>query len=171
MSPSFRVYTSPDRIGIELGGSLKNVIALAAGILDGMGMGDNTRAALMTRGIAEIARLGVELGGRIETFSGLSGIGDLIVTCTSKHSRNHNCGFLLGQGKTLDEAKREINQVVEGVNTARAAMDLANKYHVTMPIVEQINAILFEDKSASQAMHDLLERDKVVEYKSLRWGD
>ncbi|HAK57437.1 MAG TPA: NAD(P)H-dependent glycerol-3-phosphate dehydrogenase [Lachnospiraceae bacterium] len=169
MCPNFRVYTSPDMIGIELGGSLKNVIALAAGILDGMNMGDNTKAALMTRGIAEISRLGIELGGQIETFSGLSGIGDLIVTCTSKHSRNHNCGYLLGQGKTLEEAKQEINQVVEGVNTAKAAMNLANKNHVTMPIVEQINAILFENKSAKQAMYDLLERDKVVEYKSLKW--
>ncbi len=169
MAPNFRVYTSPDMIGIELGGSLKNVIALAAGILDGMEMGDNTKAALMTRGIAEIARLGVELGAQIETFTGLSGIGDLIVTCTSIHSRNHNCGYLLGKGKTLEEAKKEINQVVEGVNTAQAAMDLANKYHVTMPIVEQINAILFDNKPPRQAMADLLERDKVVEYKSLKW--
>ncbi|MBQ7200795.1 MAG: NAD(P)-dependent glycerol-3-phosphate dehydrogenase [Eubacterium sp.] len=171
MCPNFRVYTSPDMIGIELGGSLKNVIALAAGILDGMNMGDNTKAALMTRGIAEISRLGIELGGQMETFSGLSGIGDLIVTCTSKHSRNHNCGYLLGQGKTLEEAKKEINQVVEGVNTAQAAMSLANKYHVTMPIVEQINAILFENKTAKQAMYDLLERDKVVEYKNLKWDN
>ena len=171
MCPNFRVYTSPDMIGIELGGSLKNVIALAAGILDGMDMGDNTKAALMTRGIAEISRLGIELGGQMETFSGLSGIGDLIVTCTSKHSRNHNCGYLLGQGKTLEEAKKEINQVVEGVNTAQAAMSLANKYHVTMPIVEQINAILFENKTAKQAMYDLLERDKVVEYKNLKWDN
>ena len=169
MSQNFRVYTSPDIVGIELGGSLKNVIALAAGVLDGMGLGDNTKAALMTRGIAEISRLGIECGGKMETFSGLSGIGDLIVTCTSKHSRNHNCGYLLGQGKTLDEAKSEIGQVIEGVNTAKAAMDLANKYHVTMPIVEQINAILFEDKSTREAMYDLLERDKVVEYKSLKW--
>ncbi|MBQ4464115.1 MAG: NAD(P)-dependent glycerol-3-phosphate dehydrogenase [Eubacterium sp.] len=171
MCPNFRVYTSPDMIGIELGGSLKNVIALAAGILDGMNMGDNTKAALMTRGIAEISRLGIELGGQMETFSGLSGIGDLIVTCTSKRSRNHNCGYLLGQGKTLEEAKKEINQVVEGVNTAQAAMSLANKYHVTMPIVEQINAILFENKTAKQAMYDLLERDKVVEYKNLKWDN
>lgn len=169
MSDSFRVYTSPDMVGIELGGALKNVIALAAGILDGMGLGDNTKAALMTRGIAEISRLGIELGGKMETFCGLSGIGDLIVTCTSTHSRNHNCGFLLGQGKTLSEAKEEIKQVVEGVNCAKAAMALANKKHVTMPIVEQINAVLFEDKSTKQAMRDLLERDKVSEYKSLSW--
>ena len=169
MADSFRVYTSPDMVGIELGGALKNVIALAAGILDGMGMGDNTKAALMTRGIAEISRLGLELGGKMETFCGLSGIGDLIVTCTSTHSRNHNCGYLLGKGKTLSEAKEEIRQVVEGVNCAKAAMALARKYQVTMPIVEQINAVLFEDKSTGQAMKDLLERDKVREYKSLTW--
>lgn len=169
MSDNFRVYTSPDMISIELGGALKNVIALAAGILDGMGMGDNTKAALMTRGIAEISRLGIELGGKMETFCGLSGIGDLIVTCTSTHSRNHNCGYLLGQGKSLAEAKEEIKQVVEGVNCAKAAMALANKYHVTMPIVEQINAVLFENKSTALAMKDLLERDKVTEYKSLTW--
>lgn len=169
MSGSFRVYTSPDMVGIELGGALKNVIALAAGILEGMGLGDNTKAALMTRGIVEIARLGVELGGKMETFCGLSGIGDLIVTCTSTHSRNHNCGYLLGQGKTLAEAKEEIKQVIEGVNCAKAAMKLANKHHVTMPIVEQINAILFSDKSAEQAMKDLLVRDKSSEYKSLTW--
>ena len=165
----FRVYTSPDMIGIELGGALKNVIALAAGILDGMGLGDNTKAALMTRGIAEISRLGVELGGKMETFCGLSGIGDLIVTCISTHSRNHNCGYMLGQGKTLEEAKKEIKQVIEGVNCAKAAMALANKNHVTMPIVEQINAILFSDKTAEQAVADLLMRDKASEYKSLTW--
>ncbi len=169
MSDCFRVYTSPDIVGIELGGSLKNVIALAAGILDGLGLGDNTKAALMTRGIAEIARLGMELGGKMETFCGLSGIGDLIVTCTSTHSRNHNCGYLLGQGKTLEEAKAEIKQVIEGVNCAKAAMVLANKKHVTMPIVEQINAVLFANKSAKQAVIDLLSRDKVSEYKSLKW--
>ncbi len=169
MGGNFRVYTSPDMVGIELGGALKNVIALAAGILDGMEMGDNTKAALMTRGIAEISRLGLALGGKIETFSGLSGIGDLIVTCTSTHSRNHNCGYLLGKGKTLAEAKDEIRQVVEGVNCARAAMSLADKYNVTMPIVEQINEVLFEDKPAAAAMKDLLERDKVSEYKTLTW--
>ncbi len=169
MGDFFRVYTSPDIVGIELGGALKNVIALAAGILDGMGLGDNTKAALMTRGVTEIARLGIELGGHMETFCGLSGIGDLIVTCTSTHSRNHNCGYLLGQGKTLEEAKAEIKQVIEGVNCAQAAMSLANKYHVTMPIVEQVNAILFENKSARHAMKDLLERDKVSEYKTLKW--
>ena len=169
MGGNFRVYTNPDIVGIELGGALKNVIALAAGILDGMGLGDNTKAALMTRGIAEISRLGIKLGGQMETFCGLSGIGDLIVTCTSTHSRNHNCGYLLGQGRTLTQAKEEIKQVVEGVNCARAAMSLAKKYDVTMPIVEQVNAILFEDKPADLAIKDLLERDKVKEYDTLKW--
>lgn len=169
MGKNFRVYVSPDIVGIELGGSLKNVIALAAGILDGMGLGDNTKAALMTRGIAEISRLGMELGGKMETFFGLSGIGDLIVTCTSTHSRNHNCGYLLGKGKTLEEAKQEIKQVVEGVNCAKAAMALANKYHVSMPIVEQINAVLFENKSAETALSDLILRERVIEYQSLSW--
>ena len=169
MSECFRVYISPDMIGIELGGSLKNVIALAAGMLDGMELGDNTKAALMTRGILEISRLGVELGGKMETFFGLSGIGDLIVTCTSKHSRNHNCGYLLGKGKTLEEAKAEIKQVVEGVNCAQAAMALANRYHVSMPIVEQINAVLFEGKTTKQALKELLMRDRVSEYRTLSW--
>lgn len=169
MGGNFRVYTNPDIVGIELGGSLKNVIALAAGILDGMGLGDNTKAALMTRGIAEISRLGIRLGGKMETFCGLSGIGDLIVTCTSTHSRNHNCGYLLGQGKTLAQAKEEIKQVVEGVNCAKAAMSLAKKHDVSMPIVEQVNAILFEDKPADLAIKDLLERDKVREYETLTW--
>lgn len=170
MGNNFRVYVSPDIVGIELGGALKNVIALAAGILDGMSLGDNTKAALMTRGIAEICRLGMELGGKMETFFGLSGIGDLIVTCTSTHSRNHNCGYLLGQGKTLEEAKQEIKQVVEGVNCAKAAMALANKYHVSMPIVEQINAVLFENKSTEQALSDLILRERVVEYRSVNWN-
>ena len=169
MGENFRVYVSPDIIGIEIGGALKNVIALAAGILEGMGMGDNTKAALMTRGIAEISRLGMELGGKMESFFGLSGIGDLIVTCTSTHSRNHNCGYLLGQGKTLEEAKQEIRQVIEGVNCARAAMALANKHHVNMPIVEQINAVLFEDKPTEQALKDLILRERVAEYQSLSW--
>lgn len=170
MGENFRVYVSPDIIGIEIGGALKNVIALAAGILEGMGMGDNTKAALMTRGIVEISRLGVELGGKMESFFGLSGIGDLIVTCTSTHSRNHNCGYLLGKGKTLDQAKQEIRQVIEGVNCAKAAMALANKYHVNMPIVEQINAVLFEDKPTEQALKDLILRERVAEYQSLSWS-
>lgn len=169
MSSCFRVYINPDIIGIELGGALKNVIALAAGVLDGIGMGDNTKAALMTRGIAEISRLGVAVGGRFETFCGLSGIGDLIVTCTSTHSRNHNAGYYLGQGLSFEETKDKIGQVIEGANSAKAALDLANKYHVTMPIVEQINEMLFQGKDAKTAINDLLTRDRRVEYHSLSW--
>ncbi|MDF2541998.1 MAG: hypothetical protein K0S47_1716 [Herbinix sp.] len=169
MNELFRVYTSPDIIGIELGGSLKNVIALAAGVVDGLGYGDNTKAALMTRGMAEISRLGITMGGKLETFAGLSGIGDLFVTCTSKHSRNRNAGFLMGQGKSMKEAMEEVNQVVEGVNSAKAALALAKKYNVEMPIVEQINLVLFEDKSAHDALADLLGRDKRKEYKTLEW--
>ena len=130
MNDNFRVYTSPDLIGIELGASLKNVIALAAGIVDGLGYGDNTKAALMTRGIAEVSRLGVKMGGKLETFLGLSGIGDLIVTCTSKHSRNRNAGYLIGQGATMKEAMDEVKQVVEGVFCSKAALGLAKKYDV-----------------------------------------
>lgn len=169
MTDVFRVYTSPDIIGIELGGSLKNVIALAAGIVDGLGCGDNTKAALMTRGMAEISRLGMKMGGKIETFAGLSGFGDLFVTCTSKHSRNWNAGFLMGQGKTMEEAMKQVNQVVEGVNSAKAALALAKKNDVEMPIVEQINLVLFDGKSAQDALTDLLMRDRRREYKTLEW--
>jgi len=169
MTDLFRVYTSPDIIGIELGGSLKNVIALAAGAVDGLGYGDNTKAALMTRGMAEISRLGMKMGGKMETFAGLSGFGDLFVTCTSKHSRNWNAGNLLGQGKTLEEVMKEVNQVVEGVNSAKAALALAKKNDVEMPIVEQINQVLFEGKTPDDALADLLMRDKRIEYRSLEW--
>ncbi len=169
MNDCFRVYTNPDMVGIELGGSLKNVIALAAGIIDGIGMGDNTKAALMTRGIAEISRLGIAAGGKFETFCGLSGIGDLIVTCTSKHSRNHNAGYYLGQGFTFEETKEKIGQVIEGANSARAALDLAVKFHITMPIAEQVSAVLFENKKVNQAVEDLLKREKRIEYQTLSW--
>lgn len=169
MTDFFRVYTSPDVIGIELGGSLKNVIALAAGVLDGMGMGDNTKAALMTRGIAEISRLGIAMGGKYETFAGLSGMGDLMVTCTSKHSRNRNAGFLIGQGKTAKEAMEEVNQVVEGVHSAKAAFLLGEKYQVELPIVEQVNKVLFEEKPAKEAVYDLLIREKTDEHSALHW--
>jgi glycerol-3-phosphate dehydrogenase (NAD(P)+) len=169
MTELFRVYTSPDIIGIELGGSLKNVIALAAGVVDGLGFGDNTKAALMTRGMAEISRLGIIMGGKMETFAGLSGFGDLFVTCTSKHSRNWNAGYLIGQGKSTEEAMKQVNQVVEGVNSAKAALALARKNEVEMPIVEQINLVLFEGKSSKDALTDLLGRDKRKEYKSLEW--
>jgi glycerol-3-phosphate dehydrogenase (NAD(P)+) len=169
MTDVFRVYTSPDITGIELGGSLKNVIALAAGVVDGLSFGDNTKAALMTRGMAEISRLGITMGGKIETFAGLSGFGDLFVTCTSKHSRNWNAGNLIGQGKTMEEATKQVGQVVEGINSAKAALALARKYNVEMPIVEQINMVLFEGKTARDALNDLLNRDRRKEYKTLEW--
>ena len=169
MNKVFRVYTSPDMMGMELGGALKNVIALAAGIADGLGCGDNTKAALITRGIAEMSRLGVAMGGHIETFNGLTGIGDLIVTCASRHSRNRKAGYLIGQGKTMQEAMDEVKMVVEGVYSAKAAKILAEKYHIDMPIVEEVNQVLFEGKSAKEAMTDLMLRDKKIEHPELPW--
>ena len=171
ISPVFRVYTSPDILGIELGGSLKNVIALAAGIADGLGYGDNTKAALITRGIAEIARLGVKMGGKIETFTGLTGIGDLIVTCASVHSRNRKAGYLIGQGMSMQEAMDEVKMVVEGVYSARAAAKLAEKYHVSMPIVDEVNAVLFDGKSPADAVNDLMMRESRSENRSLEWEE
>ena len=169
MSEVFRVYISPDVLGIELGAALKNVVALAAGIADGLGYGDNTKAALITRGITEIARLGMAMGGKFETFCGLSGIGDLIVTCASMHSRNRRAGILIGQGKTMDEAMAEVKMVVEGVYSAKAALGLAKKYDVQIPIIEQVNLVLFENKPASEAMMDLMTRDKKIESTDMVW--
>lgn len=169
MNEVFRVYTSPDMLGIELGGALKNVIALAAGVADGLGCGDNTKAALITRGIAEMSRLGVAMGGHIETFNGLTGIGDLIVTCASVHSRNRKAGFLIGQGRTMQQAMDEVKMVVEGVYSAKAAIILAKKYGVNMPIVEEVNKVLFEGKTAKEAMVDLMLRDKKIEHPELPW--
>lgn len=171
MSPVFRVYTSPDMLGIELGGALKNVIALAAGIADGLGCGDNTKAALITRGIAEITRLGTAMGGSPETFSGLTGIGDLIVTCASMHSRNRRAGILIGKGYTIDEAMKEVKMVVEGVYSARAARALSKKYQVSMPIVEQVNEVLFDGKPAKDALYDLMLRDRRAENALLEWKE
>ncbi len=165
----FRVYTSPDILGIEIGGALKNVIALAAGIADGLGYGDNTKAALITRGIAEITRLGVKMGGKAESFSGLTGIGDLIVTCASMHSRNRRAGILIGQGKTMQEAMEEVQMVVEGVYSAKAGYALAKKYNESMPIIEQINQVLFEDKSPADAVYELMHRDGRLENSELLW--
>lgn len=170
MSAVFRVYISADMLGIELGGALKNVIALAAGIADGMGYGDNAKAALITRGIVEIARLGMKMGGRLETFSGLTGIGDLIVTCASMHSRNRRAGILMGQGKTMEEAMREVNMVVEGVYSAKAAMELAEKYDTELPIIEQVNQILFEGKDPKEAVSNLMLRDSNTENSLIPWS-
>ena len=160
MSPVFRVYTTPDMLGVELGGALKNVIALAAGTADGLGYGDNTKAALITRGIAEMARLGARMGAKLETFAGLSGIGDLIVTCASVHSRNRRAGYLMGKGYTMQQAMDEVQMVVEGVYSAKAAKELAEKYDVEMPIVMEVNKLLFENKPASEAVKDLMQREK-----------
>lgn len=160
MNPYFRIYTTTDVIGVELGGALKNVIALAAGISDGLGLGDNSKAALMTRGISEITRLGLAMGADIHTFGGLTGIGDLIVTCTSMHSRNRRAGILIGKGAATEEALKEVKMVVEGVHTAKAAHAFAKKYDVEMPIIEQMHKVLFQGKSAKQAVYELMMRDK-----------
>ncbi|HQD51251.1 MAG TPA: NAD(P)H-dependent glycerol-3-phosphate dehydrogenase [Defluviitaleaceae bacterium] len=166
MTPTFRVYTNPDLIGVELGGAIKNVIALAAGVVDGLGYGDNTKAALMTRGMVEITRLGLAMGADIQTFNGLTGIGDLIVTCTSMHSRNRRAGILIGKGKSLDEALNEVQMVVEGVHSAKAVYELSRKYNVEMPIIREINQVLFEGKSPREAVMDLMMREKRPEHQT-----
>lgn len=169
MNEVFRVYTSPDVLGMELGGALKNVIALAAGMADGLGYGDNTKAALITRGIAEIGRLAVKMGANAETLSGLTGIGDLIVTCASRHSRNRKAGMLMGQGYTMQQAMDEVKMVVEGVYSAKAAIALGKKYQVSMPIIEQVNEVLFHNKPAKEAVTELMLRDKKTEHSDLEW--
>lgn len=169
MNEAFRVYISPDILGIELGAALKNVVALAAGIADGLGYGDNAKAALITRGITEIGRLGVAMGGKLETFCGLTGIGDLIVTCASMHSRNRRAGILIGQGYTMEQAMDEVKMVVEGVYSAKAAIGLAAKYNVQLPIIEEVNAILFEGQPADEAVRNLMLRDKKIENPLLPW--
>lgn len=160
MNDVFRIYTNDDILGVELGGSLKNVIALCCGILDGLGCGDNTKAALMTRGLVEMTRLGVAMGAKAETFSGLSGIGDLIVTCTSMHSRNRRAGILIGQGKSVEEAQKEVNMVVEGVRSCKAAKELADKQGVEMPIVSEAYDVLFHHKKPADAIKNLMVRTK-----------
>lgn len=167
MTSGFRVYTNPDIIGVELGGATKNVIALCAGISDGLGYGDNTKAALMTRGLTEITRLGVALGANKQTFAGLAGIGDLIVTCTSMHSRNRRAGILIGQGNSLKEALDEIKMVVEGVTTTRAAYTLAMKNDISMPITTEAYRVLFEGKNPRQAVGELMMRDKKHEIEEV----
>ena len=159
----FRVYTSKDALGVELGGSLKNVIALSAGMSDGLGYGDNSKAALITRGIREISRLAVKMGAEPETLYGLSGIGDLIVTCASHHSRNWKAGYLIGQGKSMDEAVDEVHMVVEGIVSAGAAKQLADKYGVEMPIVNEVNRILFEGADPKASVDKLMLRDSINE--------
>ena len=163
MTEHFRVYTSSDVIGVELGGALKNVIALCAGISDGLGYGDNTKAALITRGMAEMSRLGVAMGADAATFAGLSGIGDLIVTGTSTLSRNHTAGTLLGQGLSLEETLKKVHMVVEGVNTATAAYELAKKYGVTTPIIDQAYAVLYQSVNPRDAVNNLMTRQKKSE--------
>ena len=171
MNPNFRTYISNDMLGIELGASLKNVIALAAGMVEGLGYGDNTLAALITRGIAEITRLGTAMGGHIHTFYGLSGIGDLIVTCASKHSRNRMAGYYMGQGLTAKQAMDKVQQIVEGVHSTKAAKTLSEKYGVEMPIVSQVYEIVFNGKSVKEAFSDLMTRNGRAEYYGIIWEE
>jgi glycerol-3-phosphate dehydrogenase (NAD(P)+) len=158
-TPYFRVYTNPDIIGVEMGGALKNIIAIAAGIGDGLGLGDNSKAGLITRGLVEITRLGKALGAKPATFLGLSGMGDLIVTCTSGYSRNRNFGVKIGQRKTLKKALSEIKMIVEGIRTTKVAYQLAKKYKISMPITNEVYTVLFKKKEPSQAVRDLMLRE------------
>jgi glycerol-3-phosphate dehydrogenase (NAD(P)+) len=169
MSDVLRVYTSPDAVGAELGAALKNVIALCAGVTDGLGYGDNTKAMLMTRGLTEIARLGVALGANKDTVAGLSGVGDLIVTCTSMHSRNRRAGILIGQGKTPEQAMEEVGAVVEGYYATKSAYQLAKKLNVEMPIIQAAHAVLYEGKEAAQVVSALLHRSKKPESEDSGW--
>lgn len=170
MSSTLRVYTNDDLVGVELAGALKNIIALAIGMMDGMGFGDNTKAALMTRGISEISRLGVRMGALPSTFFGLAGIGDLIVTCTSMHSRNRRCGILIGQGMSIKEATERVGMVVEGIKTTAAAKQLSEKYMVDMPITNILYQVLYENKKAKDSVDDLMLRDKKHEMEGLFRG-
>ena len=169
MGGGLRIYTSPDPVGAELGGALKNVIALCAGVTDGLELGDNTKAMLMTRGLTEIARLGVALGAQKDTIAGLSGVGDLIVTCTSMHSRNRRAGILIGQGKTAQEAMQEVGAVVEGYYATKSAWELGQKMGVDMPIVEAAYRVLYEGATAKAVVHDLLTRPGREEQEDAGW--
>lgn len=171
---NLRIYTNPDLIGVEVGGALKNIIALGAGISDGLGFGDNAKAALMTRGIHEIARLGLKMGAKLETFSGLSGIGDLIVTCTSMHSRNRRCGIMIGEGMSTDDAIEKVGMVVEGIYTIKSAYGLSEKYNVEMPIAEQLYKVIYEDYNARESVSNLMLRrmkHETEEAAQEAWGD
>lgn len=167
MGNDFRAYTNPDLVGVELGGALKNIIALGTGIAEGLGFGDNTKAALMTRGMAEISRLGSAMKANPLTFAGLAGIGDLIVTCTSMHSRNRRAGIAIGQGKTLAETLEEVDMVVEGVTTTKAAYRLAESFNVEMPITEQIYQVLFTGLDPAIAVNNLMSRGKTKEVEEV----
>lgn len=160
ISKNFRVYTNDDLVGVEVGGAVKNIIALAAGVCDGIGYGDNSKAALMTRGMAEIVRIGIKLGGNPETFLGLTGMGDLIVTCTSLHSRNRRAGFLIGKGESTEEAIKDVGMVVEGIKACKAFYELKEKLNVEMPITDVLYKILFEKKDPKDAVVALMEREK-----------
>lgn len=169
MSDKFRIYTSPDAVGAELGAALKNVIALCAGICDGLGCGDNTKAMLMTRGLTEIARLGVSMGAQKDTFAGLAGVGDLIVTCTSMHSRNRRAGILIGQGKGVQEAMKEVGAVVEGYYAAKSAWELGKRQGVDMPITQAAYSVLYQDVPAAKAFAELLTRQRKAEQEDAGW--
>ena len=170
MSDTFRIYTSPDAAGAELGAALKNVIALCAGVTDGLGCGDNTKAMLMTRGLTEMARLGISLGASKDTFAGLAGVGDLIVTCTSMHSRNRRAGILIGQGKGVQEAMEEVGAVVEGYYAAASAYELGKRQGVDMPITTAAYQVLYEGRSAADAVKELLSRRKKSEQEDAGWA-
>jgi glycerol-3-phosphate dehydrogenase (NAD(P)+) len=165
LDPSFRVYTNADLLGVETAAALKNVIAIAAGVCDGLGFGDNTKGALLTRGLAELARLGKALGARPETFSGLAGIGDLVTTCTSGHSRNRKLGELVAGGTGLDDALRRIGMAVEGVETTRSALEIAAAHGVELPITAQVGHVLFDGKDPRRALEDLMGRDVKAEVR------
>lgn len=167
MTPNFRVYTNPDVIGVEFAAALKNIIALGAGISDGLDYGDNTKAALMTRGMFEMARLGQKMGGKVETFSGLAGMGDLIVTCTSMHSRNRRAGILIGKGMKKKDVSEEIGMVVEGIKTTKSVYELAKKHKVTMPITTEIYNVLYKEKNVKDSLNDLMLRDKKHEMENI----
>lgn len=169
LSDTFRIYISPDPVGAELGAALKNVIALCAGVTDGLGYGDNTKAMLMTRGLTEIARLGVSMGAKRETFAGLSGVGDLIVTCTSMHSRNRRAGILIGQGKSVEEAMKEVGAVVEGYYAAESAWELAQAQGISMPITKAAYNVLYNGVDARDAVQKLLERQSGMEWEDAGW--
>lgn len=164
---TFRIYTNTDLIGVEIGGALKNIIALAAGISDGLGFGDNTKAALMTRGMYEMSKMGLALGANPHTFNGLTGMGDLIVTCTSMHSRNRRAGILIGQGKSIDQAIKEVGQVVEGIKTTKSCYELAKKYQIEMPISQSLYQVLYNNKDPKEAVNILMTRKKKEEIEQI----